>query len=129
MMAKKAYKVPFDDYSGDQLHYADKRTNLVHFPNGWEAYNDDCDNPANRVEAGVEWREPYEFEDTLKYVTYHRGRSAAYFEFVSLNDGRRYTMFLKQFDQAVSRMVMGQFTGSFGFVKYGHNYGVALLDA
>ena len=97
-MAKKEYLIPFDE-DGNQVHYPES------------------------------WRKPtfkpnYEFADALEYKTYHRGRSAAYFEFQSITTGKKFTMFMTDFNDIVPRLVKGMISGTFTFTKRGQNYGV-----
>ena len=68
----------------------------------------------------------YEFEDTLTYDGYSRGRSAAYFSFLR-SDGRKVTVFLTDFEVIVNHMVKGMITGRFTFCKRGQNFGCKLI--
>lgn len=100
--ARKAgnYEIPFDK-AGNQLHYPDHN---VH-----------------------EWRANEEFEDTLTYAGYGRGRSAAFFCFKRAN-GKIVNVFMRDFEDMVPNMTMGQITGRFRFVKRGQNYGCVLVQ-
>lgn len=77
--------------------------------------------------AGYSWVEKlvdnYIFEDELEYVCYGRGRSSVTFEFISLKDGRKYEMFISDFDSIVNEMKNGKIKGKFTFVKKGQNFG------
>lgn len=110
MAKKKLYLIPFDD-KGNQMHYADP---FVHL-SGHTDSND--------------WREPFEFEATICFQGYRRGRSAAYFLFKDQHTGVEYTMFLTDMEATISHMVRGSVNGRWGFVKRGMNYGISLIEA
>lgn len=114
-MAKKvgAYDIPFD-----------KDGNQQHFPESyWEGQ---WGTPDHR-KVGPKWEPNAEFEDTLTYVTYERGRSAAYFKFRRSN-GTIVCVFMAEMNILIPRMVNGQVTGKFAFVKRGQNYGCTPQD-
>lgn len=69
----------------------------------------------------------YEFTDTLNYIGYFRGRSAAVFEFKREMTGTNVTMFMKDLDESLKYMVNGKLSGTFTFCKRGMNFGVTLL--
>lgn len=101
-MAKSGYRIPFCE--GDMLAYADY----------WR--------------GTVEWRDNEQFEATLKYVGFERGRSAAHLIFEDEN-GHSFPMFLQQFDEIMhaggfdGNKIYGKWVG----VKRGQNYGVQLF--
>ena len=64
----------------------------------------------------------FEFEDTLEYVNYSKGRSSVGFEF-KRTDGRMVSMFLTDFHAIVPLMVCGKIAGKFTFTKRGTAYG------
>ncbi|MFK3741050.1 hypothetical protein [Massilia sp. TN1-12] len=99
-MAKKVgdYKIPFDK-AGNQLHY--------------EGY------------GNTDWRDNAPFEDTLTYEGFSHGRSAAYFHF-KRKDGAGVTVFMKEMSEMIPRLVNGQISGTFAFVKRGKNYGCTM---
>lgn len=103
-MAKETgnYQIPFDK-DGNLQHYP---TDYPHFP--------------------TTWKNNEEFEDTLTYLTYSRGRSAAILEFAK-SDGKKVHMFMKDFDQVVPYMSHGKITGKFTFCKRGMNYGLRMI--
>lgn len=76
----------------------------------------------------VKWSENYVFEDDLEYDGYARGNSAARILFRSLKDGKRYEMFLTDFDDAMRRCLFfkNRLIGKFTFIKRGQNYGVKI---
>lgn len=105
-MAKKVgeYPIPFDK-EGNQLSYA----------YSW-------------IDGKVEWRNNYEFDATLTYSDYARGRSAVG---ILLCDehGHQYSMFLSMLDELfISRGFEGRsVTGRWTFVKRGENYSIRLV--
>lgn len=103
MSKRGEYEIPFDK-DGNQLHH-----------------------PESRGANGCAWRPNEVFEDTLTYQGYRRGRSAAYFEFAR-KSGAKVTMFLKDFESAIPKMVRGKIAGRWTFCKRGANYGVQLAN-
>lgn len=95
-------RAPFDK-DGNLMHYP-----LLHHMSGW--------------------RDVTEFDATLCYKGYARGRSAAYFLFTDL-DGHEWPMFLKEFDAAVKHLCNGRITGQWTITKRGQNFGIKLLSA
>lgn len=91
-------QIPFD-LEDNQLHYPD-------------AYH-------------VEWKDNYIFNDTIEFITYARGRSAAYFIF-KRSDDKKVIVFLIDFCDMVKYLVNGKITGEFTFCKRGCNYGCKL---
>ena len=75
----------------------------------------------------LHWKDNYEFEDTLKYSGFSRGTSSCTVQFTSINDGKEYTMFMKELDSCIDKLVDGKLTGKFTFCKRGENYGIKLL--
>lgn len=66
------------------------------------------------------------FEDTLTYVDYYRGRSAA--GSVFRNDaGQRFIVFMTDMDKFIPLMVNGKITSKFIYCKRGRNYGITLF--
>lgn len=76
---------------------------------------------------GCEMRPVEPFEDTLEFIGFSRGRSAANMDF-GRSDGTTVSMFLTDAERAVPQMIRGTVTGRFVYVKRGMNYGVALED-
>lgn len=99
-MAKGEYKIPFR--GGNQLGYA---------------YDGERD---------VEWVDNFKFEDTLTYDSYGRGRSAAHFYFLRKSNGRRVSIFLRDFEDMVPKLNAGEIAGAFTFRKRGQNFGCVL---
>lgn len=75
------------------------------------------------------WKENFIFEDEIQFIGFYRGCSSAGATFKSLNDGKKYNVFLKDLsdmilsDEFRSGIIHGQFT----FVKRGQNYGLKYL--
>lgn len=103
-MAKSSgqYQIPFDK-DGSQLHYQ------------------------GHPRQETTWVDNHDFEDTLTFSDYSRGRSAAYFH-LTRADGRGVTMFLKELTEAIPYMVNGILVGRFRFIKRGENYGCMLVE-
>lgn len=103
-MSKKIgqYKIPF--YKGNHLGYEPE-------------YID------------VEWRGNYEFEDTLTYEGFGRGRSSVRLYFKGAN-GDEYEMFMKDFDEIMKsgKIKGGKISGKWTFVKRGRNYGIKMVE-
>lgn len=99
------YKIPFDSY-GNMVSY--------------ETYRG-------------EYRDNYEFADTLTLWHMARGRSACTACFVG-SDGTRYSMFLPEFLKIIQRFNdgdienIGRITGTWTFRKQGANYSIILKD-
>lgn len=106
------YPIPFDS-EGNQQHYPEPSYERV--PGG-----------DRTIRIDPEMRPNFEFDDTLTYEGFSRGRSAAYVLF-KRSDGKQVTMFLKELDELMPRMCGGQVTGRFTFIKRGQNYGVRIL--
>ena len=109
-MAKKQIMYPFNAETGELIEYT------------FYDYPDDR-------RGTVKWSENYVFEDDMEYTGYTRGRSAARLQFKSIKDGRRYGMFLTDFDDAMKRcqFFKNRLIGKFTFCKRGQNYGVKIL--
>lgn len=71
------------------------------------------------------WKPIEDFQATLVYQTYNRGRSAAYFTFAD-KKGVEYPVFMKEFDEIILRMVVGMVTGTWTVTKRGRNFGLKL---
>lgn len=97
------YDIPFDK-NGDQLHWADQR-----------------------YDHGVAWKPNEEFSDALRFDSYGRGQSAAYFIFRNAN-GQSRIMFMTDLSDAMPHIVRGILTGTFTYVKRGRNFGVRFLS-
>jgi hypothetical protein len=108
---------------GDYLIPFDRDGNQQHYPSAWyEGIYPD----SRRVEP--DWRNNDPFEDELTFVSFSRGRSAAYLDF-KRKGGTSVTVFLKEFVDMVPHLVGGVVKGRFQFIKRGQNYGCILLEA
>jgi hypothetical protein len=101
MPKKGSYQIPFDK-DGNQMGYAAR----------WHE---------------IEWRDNTPFIDTLTYVGFSRGRSAATLHF-ERSDGTGVEFFMTDFDAIVLLLRDGKLTGTFAFVKRGQNYGCHMLQ-
>lgn len=101
-MAKANYKIPFDE-QGNQMDY----------PAIWS--------------TNIDWRDNHEFSDGLVFESSGRGRSSVTFILRRISDGKKVTMFLKDFTAMIPQMVNGVASGKFTFVKRGQNYGCQMV--
>ena len=71
----------------------------------------------------------FEFEDTLLFGYFSRGRSSIKAHFVGLHTGKRYEMFISDLEDVIKahRLTGSEIKGKFTFIKKGQNYGVKLL--
>lgn len=72
----------------------------------------------------------FEFEDTLVFTHFSRGRSSVKAHFRSKYTEVRYEMFISDFEDVLKHNRIGNshIRGKFTFVKKGANYGVKLCD-
>jgi hypothetical protein len=113
------YLIPFCPTSGNSLY--------------WTAFD-----PGQGGDKVV-WKQNHIFDDGLAVIGYSRGRSAANIDVQSVNDGKKYTIFLTDFMQALTlcentfrQEVNGEMrlvlVGHWGFVKRGQNYGIRVIQ-
>lgn len=70
----------------------------------------------------------FEFEDTLIFTGFSRGRSSVKAHFESQLTGKKYEMFISDLEDAIkANCFIAKLTGRFTFVKKGQNYGIMLL--
>lgn len=100
-------KIPFDT-EGDQMHHS-------------------YQSPPETDVWTKGWEDNTPFEDTLTYLYYCRGRSAAYFMFRRSN-GKTVSVFMTDMNEMIPLMQLGKITGTFIFSKRGKNYGCTLLE-
>ena len=105
-MVKKMgdYKIPFNE-NGNQMHYG-------------RGYRD------------VVWKDNFKFIDTIKITGTQRGRSAAYFQAESIENGKKYTLFISDLLDMLlyTTIEKGVVKGTFTFRKRGENFGIAVLE-
>jgi hypothetical protein len=79
-------------------------------------------------EDKVKWMDSFIFEDTMRFTSFYRGRSAAGFVVTSQTTGKKYTVFLVDVEAILQHGVQlgGIVSGTWGFVKRGTNYGLSL---
>lgn len=79
--------------------------------------------------APTSWEKAEEFDATLAYVGYHKGRSSVRFQFRDCDrNGREYSMPMSAFNDIVGRMISGVVSGRWRFGKQGQNYGLYPAD-
>lgn len=115
-------QVPFNA-NGDLLTYTPHATDFtppVERYRDERAWRDYC----------VRWQPADDFDAVLTLQGFHRGRSAAHL-LLTDPDGHEFTMFLKDFVEAVKHGVRvgGEIAGKFEFVKRGQNFGISLLES
>lgn len=100
-------RAPFNE-EGGLMHYADERAS----PNDRRCY-------------AHEWRAVTEFEATMQYITFIRGRSAAYLVMEDQNSVR-HSIFLAEFSDVIPHLVRGRCRGIWTVAKRGQNFGIKL---
>lgn len=95
--------------------------------------NGRCDTVAggsyDRRESVV-WIGNHEFEATLKYKSFTRGRSAARFVWINTTTGAHYEMFMASMSSMIlagATIKDGCVTGHWTFEKRGTNYGIKMV--
>ena len=81
------------------------------------------------IPGSYEWKENYEWEDILEYTGYSRGRSSIKLILVSELNGKRYEMFISDFDDVLKKhgfSVFGE-KHTYTFCKKGANYGIKFV--
>ena len=73
------------------------------------------------------WKDNHEFQATMEFQRFNRGRSAAYAVMRDTSTKRTVTIFLSDFDHVVRHMTRGTVTGRWTFTKKGQNYGCKLI--
>lgn len=100
-------KIPFDPTTGELMYYP---------RDTWTVEG----------RKPPDWRDNSEFEDTLKFVGFERGRSAANAAFLRA-DGTRCTMFLTDLEAVMPQLFAGCLQGTFTWCKRGQNFGIRML--
>lgn len=120
-MAKKTrgrtgggYPIPFDPVHMGCMHYPER---VYQGSRGVGRYLDPL------------WMDNFEFEATLIYEDYGRGRSAAYFFFKDEATGAIHSMFMRDFHDVIRRCTLdqGRVTSRWTFIKRGMNYGIQMV--
>ena len=71
----------------------------------------------------------FEFEDTLIFKHFSRGRSSVKAHFESQFTGTKYEMFICDLEDVIkANYFVTKLSGRFTFVKRGQNYGIKLCD-
>ena len=74
-----------------------------------------------------EERDNYEWEDTISYNGYGRGRSSCVIYFWSVKHQQDMIMFMTDFNDIVNKLDYGKLSGTFTFCKRGENYGIKIV--
>lgn len=104
------YKIPFAKKTGQLLPFTSKYYGLQ--------------------DPDIDWRDNYEFEDSLEYIEYIGGRSSMSMRVKSIKTGLEYNMFWTYFDSCIRRRdntvgAIGPiFHGKWTFQKTGTNYSI-----
>lgn len=71
----------------------------------------------------------FEFDGTLRFERFSRGRSSVRAHFVDCDTTHKYEMFISDFDDVIkgNHIADSLIKGTFSFVKKGQNYGIVLL--
>ena len=106
-MSKKTIKVPFDKRNGQPLHYL---------------------RPGTPAGDRYEYRDNFQFSDTLEFKDIEKGRHSSHAIFEGKN-GTRYVMFLTELAAALRSGAFSDASliGGFTFVKRGPFVGVRLV--
>ena len=78
-------------------------------------------------EYNLQWKDNWEWEDTITYSGYGRGTSSCVICFKSEALNQHVNMFMTDFNYVVKSLEKGQLKGKFTFCKRGQNYGVKYL--
>jgi len=92
-------KVPIDPRTGDLLHYAE----------GFGSRD-------------AIWMDVYEFDATLEFQGWERGRSAVYAWMKDVGTGRRFPLSLHELTPFMKTISNGQIIGRWTFRKIGQNF-------
>lgn len=105
-MSKGNYQIPFDS-KGNQLSYVDE----------WMIKN-----------GRAILKDNEEFEETLTYSGYGRGRSSATIHFKDAKNNE-YSMFLSDFDELMrsGKLSGNQIKAKWTFAKKGRNFGIKMV--
>lgn len=93
------------------------------------------DKDGNQISWGgdINWKggyetEPYEFEATLEYNGFSRGRSALNIKWTDVKEGISYTSGMYMLDDVLKRTQSSRITGRFGFKKQGTSVLLELIS-
>ncbi len=114
-MSKKGnYRIPYNPETGNIYDYA--------------VYKEDQQVPP-AYQSIYAWMDNHEFEDSMIFLDYYRGRSACGIILKSQTTGSKYSMFMKDFIYVVENCNInkGAVSGKWTFCKRGSNYGIKLV--
>ena len=150
---KKGILVPVDKNTGHVAHYTNPKhtcdANIARYraelaagytpprPGEWHPHHMHTKEEWQQyleqriADNDYDWRENWEFEDTLEMCGYSRGRAAAYFHLQSKTTGIQYCMFMTDLTDVIKNCVIdkGIVTGIWTYVKRGMNYGIKLVKS
>lgn len=117
-------------YKGPIPHQVDTQTGLV-MPLTYQSWDGKIGEtpPPNKWGGAYLWKDNEAFVDTLKVVTYSRGRSAANFCATSLTTGVNYSFFMSDFLDVIQTCKIDNGVieeKKWSFIKKGANYGLQL---
>lgn len=115
----KNIKIPFDKNTKNMMDYVgDSYENMQ-----VEKYK------YQYLKDSVEWKDNYEFEKTLTFTSYGRGRSSATFQMTDEN-GVNYNVFMSDMFKIVTtkKINEGKVYGKWCFRKQGQNYGLCISE-
>ena len=115
----KNIKIPFDKNTGNMMDYVgDSYENMqkenYYYPN---------------LKNRTLWKDNYEFEATLSFTSYGRGRSSATFQLTDEN-GINYNVFMSDMFKIVTTKNINEskVCGKWCFRKQGQNYGLCISE-
>lgn len=111
---KGDYRIPYNPETGDIYDYAQFKEGDALPPYYQDKYA---------------WMDNHEFEDTMQFTSYYRGRSAAGLCLKSLATGVCYSMFMTDFNDVLAscNILKGVVSGTWTFCKRGQNYGIKMV--
>ena len=76
-------------------------------------------------------KECYCFDDSLKFTGFGSTQSSRFAKFFSKRDDIKYFMFLKEFENMLTKhtLKMGTVQGRFTFCKRGQSFGIKIINA
>lgn len=143
-MAKKTVLIPVHRDTGEIPHWTSDQEDCIKRTAYWVTMRDIGHNLnsspyskeawENLVKSGIsrynfEWKQPWEFSDTLKITGYGRGPSSAVFNLESTTKKMACSMFMKDLNEMLmtADISKGEISGRWIFCKRGQNYGIKYL--
>lgn len=101
-LPKKIIEVPFD-----------KDDNMMEASYAWH--------------NNVTWKDNYEFDATLRFVSFSYARAGTKYLFEDVDNGARYYVFTTEMEKMIPLMDKGILDGKFTFVKRSTAFGIKLV--